>query len=315
MKENTNSKETQRKKDYTWRWLGLWLFVLLVVCLVYPFILRGVILWLNPGNMEKYGVIGDMYGAPNAFISGCAFIGVVYSLLQQKKQLELQRKDLKLQRNDLALQREEMQKARKEAERQTQQFKEQVQIDKEAQFRDDFYRRVELLNSLRNNLTYVSKGWDARLGTTERFERKGISAWENVHYRVKMYLRTDNGNTPVYQCNEALTSLIPYYASLCYLIDDIIRYFDKNKSGCISDSGDKNAEHFIIIIFNTLSSYEKDFLYLMLDVLESPSSLRVREYLYSHSFLKLDNNTPNAFAMNTKQRDVLLQELRENFSR
>lgn len=152
MSEHPENDEIKEGKDYTWVWLPLSLMLLLGACISYPFILRSLIHWLNPGELDKYGQVGDMFGALNAFISGCAFIGVIVSLY-------LQRQDLKLQRKDLALQLNEMRNAHMEAEKQTKHFEEQVQLGKDAQFADDFYRRMSLLKAMEQDITYCkSKG-------------------------------------------------------------------------------------------------------------------------------------------------------------
>ncbi|WP_194091613.1 hypothetical protein [Vibrio hibernica] len=47
------------------------------------------------------GTFGDMFGAVNALFSGFAFLGVIYAILLQRKELSLQREELSLTRNEL----------------------------------------------------------------------------------------------------------------------------------------------------------------------------------------------------------------------
>jgi len=52
-------------------------------------------------SMEARGQFGDMFGAINALFSGLAFLGVVYAILLQKKELSLQREELIMTRAEL----------------------------------------------------------------------------------------------------------------------------------------------------------------------------------------------------------------------
>lgn len=53
------------------------------------------------GNVDKAGVFGDSFGALTSLFSGLAFGGIVYTILLQRKELELQRKELALTRKVL----------------------------------------------------------------------------------------------------------------------------------------------------------------------------------------------------------------------
>lgn len=116
-------------------------------------------------NKTDAGTFGDQFGGLNAIISGFAFVGIYISL-------HLQRKELRLQRHDLQLQREEMKKSREEAKKQTKQYEEQVQLGKNAQFADDFYRRISLLKTLEQDITYSNaKGAGATVRLASHINR------------------------------------------------------------------------------------------------------------------------------------------------
>lgn len=57
-------------------------------------------LLIDLANDER-GTFGDMFGAVNALFSGFAFLGVIYAILLQRKELALQREELSLTRNEL----------------------------------------------------------------------------------------------------------------------------------------------------------------------------------------------------------------------
>lgn len=64
--------------------------------------------WYKPPT--EAGAFGDLFGSVNALFSGLAFVGLVYAILLQRRELELQRLELQATR-------EEMKLARSEAER------------------------------------------------------------------------------------------------------------------------------------------------------------------------------------------------------
>ena len=51
--------------------------------------------------MSDSGLFGDMFGGINALFSGFAFLGVIYAIILQRKELQLQRKELELTRKEL----------------------------------------------------------------------------------------------------------------------------------------------------------------------------------------------------------------------
>lgn len=314
------SKYNQTKDAGTWNKLGTALAILLVVCIAYPLVLYTIMHSLRPDALTKCGLFGDMFGALNAFISGCAFCGVIFSLHQQKIQLELQREDLKLQRNDLALQREEMQKAREEAERQTEQFEAQVKIGKDSQFADDFYRRLELLNTLQSAIVYT------RLPTLQDLirpknsqqppaESKGIIAWQKIHNDTMRYLSNKSDIQTVIGHTEALPSIIAWHASISALIKDTIEHFNPQWRHSYREEKETKEKHYIRILLISLSLYQKDFLILLFDAMEDSEIRDVKSYLYNNAFLSKENKTDNPFATDSDNRNNLLHELRERFSR
>ena len=64
-------------------------------------------------DASRRGTFGDMFGGINALFTGLAFAGLVYTILQQKNQLEMQREDLALQRKELADTRKEFEEQNK----------------------------------------------------------------------------------------------------------------------------------------------------------------------------------------------------------
>ena len=62
--------------------------------------------WLPIGDR---GTFGDMFGGLNALFSGAAFAGIIFTIILQRKELQLQRRELQLTRVTLNEQKQEMQ--------------------------------------------------------------------------------------------------------------------------------------------------------------------------------------------------------------
>lgn len=109
----------------------IWIMLLVVICL---FLLNfSLIFFIPDGNIR--GTFGDQFGAVNALFSGLAFAGLIYTII-------LQRRDLELQRNDLKLQREELVLTRKEMEEQTAEFEKQNETLKIQRFENTFFNML-----------------------------------------------------------------------------------------------------------------------------------------------------------------------------
>lgn len=58
----------------------------------------------SDGTWSNRGQFGDMFGAVNALFSGCAFAGIIITILLQREELSLQRKELRDTRAEFAQQ-------------------------------------------------------------------------------------------------------------------------------------------------------------------------------------------------------------------
>lgn len=63
----------------------LLLFVLFASVPIVQLVFAAVVWWAIPVSQER-GLFGDMFGAVNALFSGLAFAGIVFTLIQQRKQ-------------------------------------------------------------------------------------------------------------------------------------------------------------------------------------------------------------------------------------
>lgn len=78
------------------------LFAFGLVVLVLWVFYQLIVIWISlPNNSGQYG---DLFGGLNALFAGFAFVGLIYTILLQRKELSLQREELKLARKELTKQ-------------------------------------------------------------------------------------------------------------------------------------------------------------------------------------------------------------------
>lgn len=98
-------------------------------------------------NENTRGTFGDQFGAVNALFSGLAFAGLIYTII-------LQRRDLELQRNDLKLQRKELELTRGELQNQTEQYTIQNKTLAVQRFENTFFQMLSLHHEIVNGLSF-----------------------------------------------------------------------------------------------------------------------------------------------------------------
>lgn len=122
-------------------------------------------IWLLSGwflyPLNERGTFGDMFGAVNALFSGLAFASLIYTIVLQKRELQLQRQELVLTRAEL--------------EGQKLQLSAQNEVLKIQNFESTFFQLLKLLNDiissidLSDNNGNVTKGRDCLTAFYRRF--------------------------------------------------------------------------------------------------------------------------------------------------
>lgn len=85
----------------------------LIVAIILIFLLYWYFVSTAVGTAQDGGFFGDMFGGLNALFSGLAFAVIVYSIFQQRKEIENQDKALSLQRQEMARTQAELAKTAK----------------------------------------------------------------------------------------------------------------------------------------------------------------------------------------------------------
>ena len=145
--------------------LLIWLIVVVAICAAYFFVM---FLWF-PGNMEKRGQFGDMFGFLGALFSGLAFAGLIVTIRQQREDLKnqrdeiaLQREDLKTQTEALKLQKEEIQQTNEELKLQREEMKAQNKTILLQRFETTFFNMLKNQMEIRDDIKYdIYKGNEA----------------------------------------------------------------------------------------------------------------------------------------------------------
>lgn len=103
--------------------------VCLLVVFFVSFVLPEILIKEFGFNFEKYGVYGDLFGCFNSLMSALAFGGLIYTIILQRKDLELQRDELKLTRKELERQAKAQEKAALEQATQAKLIEDQINKD------------------------------------------------------------------------------------------------------------------------------------------------------------------------------------------
>ena len=141
----------------TKKW-NTWVFVIVLVLYLGYF---SVMCWLFPGNLEKRGQFGDMFGALGALFSGLAFAGLIITIMQQREDLKNQRDEINLQRQDLEaqtealrLQKEEIAQTNEELKSQRKEMEEQNKTIMLQRFENTFFNMLNLQMNIFEKVRY-----------------------------------------------------------------------------------------------------------------------------------------------------------------
>ncbi len=100
------------------------IIVLILIIVLYSLVVK----YFYP-EMSDRGLFGDMFGGINAIFSGLAFLGVIYTILLQSKELKLQREELELTRKELKRTAEAQEKSEKALLKQVDSLKQNAKLN------------------------------------------------------------------------------------------------------------------------------------------------------------------------------------------
>jgi hypothetical protein len=96
---------------------------LLIILVVVIWMVSAILILFFLDDWSQRGTFGDLFGAVNALFSGLAFAGLIYTIVLQKKDLEMQRSEIKMNRAELKKSAAAQQKSEKALSEQVEQMK------------------------------------------------------------------------------------------------------------------------------------------------------------------------------------------------
>ena len=163
-------------------------------------------------NENTRGTFGDQFGAVNALFSGLAFTGLIYTIILQRKDLELQRNDLRLQREELALNRKEM-------EDQTVEFEKQNETLRIQRFENTFFQMLSQFQEVVSGLTVT-----VRLSRVDT-EFTGREIFRVLFERTTVYVDIPTENRSI-QAFRGMRGALEKLGLDSYMKSDEPTYFD-----------------------------------------------------------------------------------------
>jgi len=100
-KPNTNRYMQVKKSTMGENKSNIGLLTKMIILVVIIWILSTILIIFGLDNWSDRGTFGDLFGSVNALFSGLAFAGLIYTIVLQKKDLELQRNEIALNRAEL----------------------------------------------------------------------------------------------------------------------------------------------------------------------------------------------------------------------
>ncbi len=96
---------------------------LLVILVIVIWLISAILIFTFLDDWNERGPFGDLFGAVNALFSGLAFAGLIYTIILQKRDLEMQRTEIKMNRAELKKSAAAQQKSEKALSEQVEQMK------------------------------------------------------------------------------------------------------------------------------------------------------------------------------------------------
>lgn len=218
------------------------------------------------------GVFGDKFGAVNALFSGLAFAGIIFTILLQRKELELQREELVSTREV---------------------FEKQNETLEQQKFESTFFQLLSLFHSIVNGLDLrkknetsdvISQGRDCFKTFYNEFKSDTISPFDRVKGRETTIDAALKSYSVFYEKHKS--ELSHYFRTLYH----IYKFID--------GSSVKNKRQYSSIVRAQLSSYEQIFLFY--NCLHDHGKEKFKPLIEKYSVF---NNLDESLLFNSKHRD------------
>lgn len=139
----------------------------MIVLVLVIWILSTILIIFGLDNWSDRGTFGDLFGAVNALFSGLAFAGLIYTIVLQKKDLELQRSEIALNRAELKKTAKAQQNSEKALIEQVEQMKVASKLNALKTLID--YYNLQIAN-LNNTQEIILKAKERRKATIQEID-------------------------------------------------------------------------------------------------------------------------------------------------
>lgn len=229
-KDSTQSKENENASLSWWDKLSNLIWGILILQGVYWLL---VILYFHgAGDANQHwanaGTFGDMFGGLTCLFSGFAFAGLIVTIRQQRRELNMQVEELERTRDEFA--------------EQTKQFRMQNALQEIQGNRADVYRRIEMLKLMEREVSFrkissafYGDGTRADNGTVEEYHGMEAVAEMSTYLMANLKIlfseqelnRVQKARLEDFSYNMFMgyTSLQPLFSSIDDLFRDIQEYF------------------------------------------------------------------------------------------
>lgn len=247
----------------------------------------------NEQKPLEFGTFGDYFGALNCLFAGLAYVAVFVSIRQQSKSINIQQKELKAQLTEMA--------------NSVKVAKAQHELQREYQFSDEFYRRINLLKMIEKDISYKNEtGQSASMSAAIELNRMTKYVLQEDYQAFRSYISSKDGNV-IYSLKKSMDSFAvwmqTYTDTLEWLhahtqeienrkIDEIdINANPDEQIQHIKDTMCKERKHFeSILISSTIWSLQ----YLLVLELDRTKSLNRIHSLFDHPSFASGNIGSNA---------------------
>ena len=219
-------------------------------------------------TLNKLSAFGDSFGSINTFISSFALIGVIWSVIMQKKELQLQREELRKTTEELHSQKEE--------------FEQQNKTARYQRFDNTFF---QLLNNQREKIQdlHISFTNLHEVFVSEDEKYDGRDVFKNILFHRLPNNRLSTNLISLVNAKQAWEGYYSYYyASISTLyFKGLLHLLEYISSSSIIDESDK--EFYANIVRTSLSKNELITLFLHAQIYDVD---RFKHVIYRFSFFQ-----------------------------
>ena len=219
-------------------------------------------------TLNKLSAFGDSFGSINTFISSFALIGVIWSVIMQKKELQLQREELRKTTEELHSQKEE--------------FEQQNKTARYQRFDNTFF---QLLNNQREKIQdlHISFTNLHEVFVSEDEKYDGRDVFKNILFHRLPNNRLSTNLISLVNAKQAWEGYYSYYyASISTLyFKGLLHLLEYISSSSIIDESDK--EFYANIVRTSLSKNELITLFLPAQIYDVD---RFKHVIYRFSFFQ-----------------------------